>query len=125
MRVFSYCLLAAFLSVAIATAQVAGTGSIQGTVTDPSGAAIAGASVTAKNVATGVETARKSTEAGLFVLPLLIPGEYTVTVKATGFESLTQTHVVVEALATVAVNPTTDRSARPTRRSPWKPSRPP
>ncbi len=96
-------LVAAGLS---AFAQVAGTGSIQGTVTDPSGAAIAGASVTARNVATGVETARKSTEAGLFVLPLLIPGEYTVTVKATGFESLTQTHVVVEALATVAVNPT-------------------
>ena len=88
-----------------AFAQVAGTGTIQGTVTDPSGAAVAGASVTALNVATGLETVRKSTEAGLFVLPLLIPGEYTVTVKATGFETLTQQHVIVDALANVAVNP--------------------
>src|SRR5271157_159738 len=106
MRHVAIC-FALLLAVTLAAfAQVAGTGSIQGTVTDPSGAAIAGASVTARNVATGVETARKSTDAGLFVLPLLIPGEYTVTVKATGFETLTQTHVVVEALATVAVNPT-------------------
>jgi hypothetical protein len=105
MRHVALCFALLLAAAVSALGQVAGTGSIQGTVTDPSGAAIAGASVTARNVATGVETARKSTEAGLFVLPLLIPGEYTVTVKATGFETLTQTHVVVEALATVAVNP--------------------
>jgi hypothetical protein len=106
MRHVAICIALLLAFTVPALAQVAGTGSIQGTVTDPSGAAIAGASVTARNVATGVETARKSTDAGLFVLPLLIPGEYTVTVKATGFETLTQAHVVVEALATVAVNPT-------------------
>ncbi len=105
MRHLALCLVLSIAATLPAFAQVAGTGSIQGTVTDPSGAPIAGASVTAKNIATGVETARKSTDAGLFVLPLLIPGEYTVTVKATGFEALTQAHVVVEALATVAVNP--------------------
>ena len=104
MRVL-HCLLAALLAVAAATAQVGGSGTIQGTVTDPSGAVVAGASVTATNVATGVQTARETTEAGVFALPLLPAGEYTVTVKATGFQTLTQAHVIVEALANVAVNP--------------------
>jgi len=97
--------LAALLGLATAIAQVGGTGTIQGTVTDPSGAVVTGASVTATNVATGAETARKTSEAGVFVLPLLPAGEYTVTVKATGFQNLTQPHVIVDALANVAVNP--------------------
>lgn len=97
--------IALLLMAGSAFAQVGGTGSIQGTVTDPSGGAVSGASVTATNVATGAETARKTTDAGFFVLPLLTAGEYTVTVKAAGFQTLTQTHVTVDALATVAVNP--------------------
>ena len=76
--------LAALLGVASAIAQVGGTGAIQGTVTDPSGAVVTGASVTATNEATGAETVRKTTDAGFFVLPLLVPGEYTVTVKEIG-----------------------------------------
>ncbi len=104
MRVL-HCLLAALLAVAAATAQVGGSGTIQGTVTDPSGAAVPGASVTAMNVATGVQTTRETTEAGVFAISLLPAGEYTVTVRATGFETLTQQHVVLEALANVAVNP--------------------
>src|SRR5580704_16182562 len=104
MRVI-HCLLAALLGVATATAQVGGSGTIQGTVTDPSGALVAGASVTATNVETGVQTSRQTTEAGFFVLTPLQPGEYRVTVKATGFQTTTQEHVEVEALATVGLNP--------------------
>ncbi|MGA3325430.1 MAG: TonB-dependent receptor [Terriglobia bacterium] len=98
-------IFALLLIAGSALAQVAGTGTIQGTVTDPSGAAVPGAAVTATNVATGIETTGTTTEAGFFVLPLLKAGEYTVTVRATGFETLTQLHVIVDALATVAVNP--------------------
>jgi hypothetical protein len=98
-------LLAIFLIAGSAFAQTAGTGAIQGTVTDPSGAAVPGAAVTATNVATGTVTTRTTTAAGYYVIPLLDPGEYTVTVRATGFETLTQLHVIVDALATVAVDP--------------------
>ncbi len=56
-------------------------------------------------VTTGTVTARKTTDAGFFVLPLLPAGEYSVTVKADGFEAFTQSHVVVDALATVGMNP--------------------
>jgi hypothetical protein len=101
----SGCVLAALLLVGIADAQVGGTGTIQGTVTDPSGGLVTGATVIASNVATGVETTRKTSEAGVFVISLLPAGEYTVTVKAAGFETLTQPHVIVDALANVAVNP--------------------
>jgi Carboxypeptidase regulatory-like domain/TonB dependent receptor len=104
MRHVALCLLLVVV-VMPALAQVGGTGSIEGTVTDPSGSVVAGAEVTATNVATGVETVRKTTDSGFFVLPLLPPGTYDMTIKASGFQSLTQQHVVVDALATVAVNP--------------------
>ena len=102
MRVF-LCLLAALLVVATASAQVAGSGTIEGTITDPSGASVPGASVTATNVSTGVQTSRQTTDAGFFVLTPLQPGEYSVMVRAGGFEALNQEHIVVDALATVGL----------------------
>jgi Carboxypeptidase regulatory-like domain/TonB dependent receptor len=95
---------ALFAVAGLAFAQVGGTGSIQGTVADPSGALVTNATVTAKNIATGIETSRKTTDAGFFVLPLLPAGEYTVTVAATGFQVLTQQHIVLDALQTLGLN---------------------
>jgi Carboxypeptidase regulatory-like domain len=85
--------------------QVGGTGTIQGTVTDPSGGIVAAATVNATNVATGVQTERKTTEAGFFVLSLLPAGEYKVTVKAPGFQTSIQEHVILDALQVVGLNP--------------------
>lgn len=98
------CCFALIFSIGIVSAQVGGTGSIQGTVTDPSGGVVVGASVTATNLSTGVQTVRQTTEAGVFVLSLLPAGQYTVTVKATGFQTLTQEQVALDALATVGLN---------------------
>jgi hypothetical protein len=55
----------AALTAGTATAQIGGTGAIQGTVFDPSGAVVAGASVVATNLATGVEAKRATNAAGL------------------------------------------------------------
>jgi hypothetical protein len=97
--------LAALLAGALAIAQVGGGGTIQGTVTDPSGAVVSNAEVTATNVATSVQTLRRTNDAGFFVLSPLPAGDYKVTIKATGFQTIQQEHVIVDALATVGLNP--------------------
>ena len=62
-----------------AMAQIAGTGAISGTVTDPSGAVVAGATVTATNIGTNVQTVRTTTKAGDYNITPLFPEHYTVT----------------------------------------------
>jgi hypothetical protein len=86
------------------SAQIGGAGSIQGVVSDPSGAVVPNATVTATNVATGVATTRQTTQAGYYVLSPLNAGNYTISVTAPGFQKLTQEHVVVDALAQVGLN---------------------
>ncbi len=85
-------------------AQIGGTGSVQGVISDPSGAVIPGVAIAATNVGTGVRTIRKTTEAGYYVLSPLAPGEYTITVTGEGFQTLVQEHVMVDALSIVGLN---------------------
>jgi len=66
------------------------TGQILGTVTDPSGAAIPGAKVTVKSVATGAERSQTTSGVGTFTFPNLLPDTYEVTVEAPGFATLRQ-----------------------------------
>lgn len=65
------------------------TGTLKGRVVDPNNAVVPGATVTAKNQATGVESPSTTTTGeGYFVIPNLIPGKYTVTVAGTsGFKT--------------------------------------
>lgn len=82
--------------------QVSGT--ISGFVTDQSGAAIPGATVTATNVLTGVATTRNTENSGLYLLLNLIPGTYSVTVTATGFQKFIRENVVLTVDSTVTVD---------------------
>lgn len=61
------------------------TGNITGNVTDPSGAVIVGATVTAHNVATGVNSPATTNASGSYIIRFLPIGPYTVTVEASGF----------------------------------------
>jgi outer membrane receptor protein involved in Fe transport len=61
------------------------SGTISGTVHDSTGAVVAGASVTAKNLATSAERTVQTGESGQYNLPGLAPGNYEITVNSTGF----------------------------------------
>jgi Carboxypeptidase regulatory-like domain len=95
---------ALFLTALSSFAQIGGSGAIQGIISDPSGAAVPGATVVATNVATGVKTTRETTQSGYYVISPLPAGEYTVTVTSPGFEQTVQQHVTVDALAQVGLN---------------------
>src|SRR5262245_11248506 len=71
-------------------------GSIRGTVEDSTGAVVPGAKVSATSVATNVETATRSGDAGNYNIPGLAPGIYRVQVEQSGFKKLIRENVVVE-----------------------------
>src|SRR6266498_286692 len=95
---FALSLGALCLSLALAVCAWAQTNTsrISGTVTDSSGAVIAGAKVTAKNDATGVAQTQATTEAGLYSFPSLPVGSYTITVEMTGFKTANQAGVIIQ-----------------------------
>jgi hypothetical protein len=71
-------------------AQTADTGAITGVVKDPKGAVVANADVTVVNRSSGVEVRRlTSGPDGSFTAPLIPPGAYTVTARASGFDDAT------------------------------------
>ena len=80
------------------------TGSVTGTVTDPSGAVIPGATVTVTNTATGVRTPTKSDAAGVYSLRFLPIGPYTVEVTAPGFTKLTVPQFALEINQTAKID---------------------
>src|SRR5580698_9332662 len=81
-----------------------GLGSINGTVTDASGAVVAGAEVTATQVGTGISSKTTSGGQGNFVFPILPPSIYNITASRPGFEAFTQKGVELRADATVTVD---------------------
>src|SRR5215831_16729361 len=89
------CLVLASRVSALAQAGAA-TGSIRGTVLDPTGAAVAKAQVEARNVLTGYEHKSMTDDQGRFELPLLPVGTYDIQAKAAGFTAYQQRGVLVE-----------------------------
>jgi len=81
-----------------------GTGGIFGTVTDPVGAPIVGANVTALDVATNVVTKGATGANGAYIFPRLPVGNYTVTAEQSGFKSLVRTGVVLQVDQRAEVN---------------------
>jgi hypothetical protein len=75
-------------------AQAAGAASVQGTVTDPTGAAIPNATVTLRLTSTGVARVTTSDGQGVYALPNVPVGPYSLNVTAQGFQSFTQTGVL-------------------------------
>lgn len=72
------------------------TGTLQGNVTDASGAAVAGATVLVTNTDMGTTTTLRTDTAGRYEIPLLQPGNYTVRLDATGFQQAQEDNVRVQ-----------------------------
>jgi len=77
--------LALAIPVLLAAQSQATTGVIRGTVTDPSGTAVAGASVVLHEAQTGFQRQVVTNERGIFIAPLMPLGTYDVTARAVGF----------------------------------------
>ena len=80
------------------------TGSIRGTVEDPQHAVIVDAAVRARNTATGAVRDTHTDALGSFALPLLPPGEYTVTVDHPGFREVVRSGVRLEIDSVVSLD---------------------
>ena len=104
---FSFSILAALiiagLSLTASAQTTISTGSIQGTMTDQSGAVLSGAKVTIINKGTGQTFSVTTTSSGTYASGALNPGEYTVRVEAQGFKT-SQTPVTVQVNVTSSAN---------------------
>src|ERR1700685_15901 len=96
-------LVTALLLSSLASGQL-NQGAIGGTVTDPTGALVAGAKLNAKGQATGSVYHAVSSSAGVYRFPNVNVGIYDVTVSAPGFKTSTATGVVVEVATTAALD---------------------
>ena len=103
---FCGCILIYLACAAGASAQIAGAGNIQGTVTDPSGAVLPNAQVTVTNTATGVKHQSASSSGGVFSFPNLPIGSYNLAIKAPGFKTYNRSGIVLEVGSNIAVNVT-------------------
>jgi Carboxypeptidase regulatory-like domain len=85
MRSLKILLVSILLSFTFSWSQT-GTSTVRGTITDPQGRVVAGATVTLTNVATNTVRTTKSTDTGTYVFDLITPAEYRLTAEAKGFK---------------------------------------
>ena len=86
-------------------------GIIRGTVLDPTGAAVPGATVTVTNTGTGADTATSTSGSGLYNVAQLVPGTYVVSVELTGFKRAVADGVEVNVGAVVGLDFTLELGA--------------
>jgi hypothetical protein len=96
--------MAFFSFVTNGNAQSSGTGSIQGAITDATGAIVQNATVTVTNVATQVKHSAITQGNGLYSFPNLEIGTYILDVVAPGFEHYSQSNIVLEVGSSIAIN---------------------
>src|SRR6185295_11385984 len=87
-----------------ALGQGASTGSLSGTVTDPKGAVVAGATVTVKNTATNQEFSTQTNNNGAYSIPTLSSGVYTATIIASGFKQSVVTDIKIDVAKASSIN---------------------
>ncbi|MBK5290258.1 MAG: TonB-dependent receptor [Acidobacteriia bacterium] len=79
-------------------------GAFNGTVVDPTGSSVPGATVKAVNTGTNIETSIVTTAAGVYRMPYLPPGPYKISVSAAGFKSALRENVILAVAQTLTVD---------------------
>jgi hypothetical protein len=92
------------LAATLLPAQIAGTGNIQGTISDPTGAVVPSASVILTNVSTLVAHKTTTDRAGVYVFPGVPVGTYTLAINAPGFRAYERTGIVLEVGSSIGIN---------------------
>ena len=95
--------LVVFSTLSSKLSQAQGWGSIAGTITDPTGAAIASAQIAITQIGTGFAREAATDAEGYYVVPSLRPADYTVVIKARGFSDSRQ-NVTLLADQTLTLN---------------------
>src|SRR5579863_7359076 len=83
----TYVGVSVFVATGVLWAQEIGGGTLNGTVTDPSGGAIPAAKVTATQTSTGTTRSTQASSAGLYTLSALPAGTYDLSIEANGFKT--------------------------------------
>lgn len=95
-----------FLLLCLAAAPLAAqTGGIEGTVKDPSGAAVAGAHVTLTNEDTNERRSQTTATAGAYAFPQVQPGRYRLEAEAAGFKKFIQPGIAIDVQQQVDIDP--------------------
>lgn len=94
----------AFLMLLFCLAAAAQQARVSGRVVDPGGAVIPNAAIVAQNEETGVRTEAQSNEAGVYVLPFLQPGRYTISVSQPGFKRFTRSGLVLQTADVITLD---------------------
>lgn len=97
-------LLLALLLPMCLEAQLSTSSQLKGTVTDVSGALVAGATVTVLNTATQTKSTEQTNDDGTFVISGLPPGDYTVTIAKPGFETYQESQIALHPAIPVTIN---------------------
>ncbi len=104
LRTFLLVLLALGVCSVPVFAQAGSTGSLSGTIMDPKGAVVAGASVKVVSKATGQEFSAQTSDDGTFTVPSLTAGIYTATVTASGFKQTSVTDIKIDVGKPSSIN---------------------
>jgi hypothetical protein len=98
------CGIALLILASVSAYAQGGRATINGTVTDPTGAVISGAHISAKNIETGQVTNVTTASEGTYSLPFVAIGRYEITASHPGFATETQTGITLSADQAASVN---------------------